>query len=157
MDYKYIEQLVERYWAGETTVEEERILRDFFSQPEIPEHLREEAVLFRSFAADQDVKLDEAFDQRVLARVEKEESQVVVPLRPVGFVARVRPLFRAAAAVAIVFLVSYSVVRSVEEKTPADNFAQMNDTTIVTNLETVQPVQVGVKTATVDSFVVDRK
>ena len=28
MDYKYIEQLLERYWNGETTVEEEDILRD---------------------------------------------------------------------------------------------------------------------------------
>ncbi|MBQ4446467.1 MAG: pyruvate ferredoxin oxidoreductase, partial [Prevotella sp.] len=32
MDYKYIEQLLERYWQGMTTLEEERILRAFFSQ-----------------------------------------------------------------------------------------------------------------------------
>ena len=27
MDYKYIEQLLERYWEGETTLQEESILR----------------------------------------------------------------------------------------------------------------------------------
>ena len=32
MDYKYIEQLLERYWKCETTLEEEEILRMFFSQ-----------------------------------------------------------------------------------------------------------------------------
>jgi hypothetical protein len=37
MDYKYIEQLLERYWECETTLQEEAILRAFFSQPEMPE------------------------------------------------------------------------------------------------------------------------
>ena len=30
MDYKYIEQLLERYWNCETSLEEEQILRAFF-------------------------------------------------------------------------------------------------------------------------------
>ena len=32
MDYKYIEQLLERYWNCETSAEEEQILRIFFQQ-----------------------------------------------------------------------------------------------------------------------------
>lgn len=36
MDYKYIEQLLERYWNCETSVEEEQILRIFFQQKELP-------------------------------------------------------------------------------------------------------------------------
>ena len=31
MDYKNIEQLLERYWECETTPQEERILKAFFS------------------------------------------------------------------------------------------------------------------------------
>ena len=46
MDYKYIEQLLERYWEGETTLQEESILRTFFSQPEVPENLRKYQPLF---------------------------------------------------------------------------------------------------------------
>ena len=38
-DYKYIEQLLERYWECQTTLEEESILRTFFAQDEIPMHL----------------------------------------------------------------------------------------------------------------------
>ena len=36
MDYKYIEQLLERYWRCETSLQEEEILRAFFSQEDIP-------------------------------------------------------------------------------------------------------------------------
>ena len=32
MDYKDIEQLLERYWQCETSVEEESVLRDFFTK-----------------------------------------------------------------------------------------------------------------------------
>ena len=39
MDYKYIEQLMERYWRGETSLEEEDILRAFFSQDNVPAEL----------------------------------------------------------------------------------------------------------------------
>ena len=35
MDYRYIEQLLERYWQCETSIEEERILKAFFSQDEV--------------------------------------------------------------------------------------------------------------------------
>ena len=46
MDYKYIEQLLERYWNCETSVEEEQILRIFFQQKELPAHLRRYRSLF---------------------------------------------------------------------------------------------------------------
>lgn len=39
MDYKYIKQLLERYWRCETSLEEEKILRTFFSQKDVPAEL----------------------------------------------------------------------------------------------------------------------
>ena len=39
MDYKYINQLLERYWRCETSLEEEDILRSFFSQKDVPVEL----------------------------------------------------------------------------------------------------------------------
>ena len=41
MDYKYINQLLERYWTGETSLEEEQILRAFFSQANVPDELKQ--------------------------------------------------------------------------------------------------------------------
>ena len=36
MDYKYITQLLDRYWKCETTLEEEEILKAFFCQKDVP-------------------------------------------------------------------------------------------------------------------------
>ena len=46
MDYKYINQLLDRYWKGETSLEEEQILRSFFSQICVPEELAKYRPLF---------------------------------------------------------------------------------------------------------------
>ena len=46
MDYKYITQLLDRYWKAETTVEEENILRAFFSPTSVPEELKQYSWLF---------------------------------------------------------------------------------------------------------------
>lgn len=47
MDYKYIEQLLERYWECETSEAEESILRTFFSQKDIPAELKRYEALFK--------------------------------------------------------------------------------------------------------------
>ncbi|TWF42633.1 hypothetical protein FHW36_102394 [Chitinophaga polysaccharea] len=51
MDYKWISDLLDKYWEGETTLEEEATLRDFFSVPhaDLPEALQEAAPLFQYF------------------------------------------------------------------------------------------------------------
>ena len=48
MDYKYINQLLDRYWKAETSLEEEEILRAFFSQDELPAELKPYQALFLS-------------------------------------------------------------------------------------------------------------
>ena len=73
MDYKYIEQLLERYFAAETSLEEESILRTFFHQEEIPAHLYQWRALF---IADDDEVLGDDFDARIL-EMTSEESQPV--------------------------------------------------------------------------------
>ncbi|MFN0014080.1 MAG: hypothetical protein ACKVU2_05985 [Saprospiraceae bacterium] len=50
-----IRSLLDRYWEGETTLEEERRLKAFFSNDNIPEDLLREAALFRAFRAEQAV------------------------------------------------------------------------------------------------------
>jgi hypothetical protein len=54
MDYKRISALLERYWEGETSLEEEALLREFFSvpRPGMPEELKEAAPLFQYFHAE---------------------------------------------------------------------------------------------------------
>ena len=63
MDYKYIEQLLERYWNCETSVEEEQILRIFFQQKELPAHLRRYRSLFTYQEEAAGMKLGDDFDK----------------------------------------------------------------------------------------------
>ncbi len=93
MDAKYIEQLLERYWQCETTLEEEAKLRDFFSGDNIPARLLRYKDLFVYQQLQQEERLGEDFDARVLARVEAP----VVKVRRLTMMSRLSPLFKAAA------------------------------------------------------------
>ena len=82
MDYKYINQLLDRYWKAETSLEEEEILRAFFSQDELPAELKPYQALFS-------YEMGEAKQEPNKAKV-------------VSLTERLKPLFKAAAVVAIV-------------------------------------------------------
>ena len=111
MDYKYIEQLLERYWAAETSLEEEGILRAFFSQKDIPAELEQYRALFCWEAEEADVRLlDDDFDARILALTEK-EPQVTVKAREISMRRRLMPLFKAAAVVAIFLTIGGALQR----------------------------------------------
>ena len=99
MDYKYIEQLLERYWQGETTLQEEGILRTFFSQPDIPEDLRKYRELF---TIEREEPLGDDFDARILAMIDDESQEPQQQAKIVTMVSRLKPLFKAAAIVAII-------------------------------------------------------
>ena len=98
MDYKYIEQLLERYWEGETTLQEEAILRTFFNQEDVPAGLMKYKSFFECGL--QEETLGDDFDARILSSIGQEESKVkMISL------SRLKPLFKAAAVVAILLTI----------------------------------------------------
>ena len=98
MDYKYIEQLLERYFQCETTLKEEEILRTFFLQEDVPVWLMKYQTLF-NYEAQQEEPLGNDFDDRILSLIEQEEP---VKAHTLTITQRLKPLFKAAAIVAIV-------------------------------------------------------
>lgn len=104
MDYKYISQLLDRYWQGETTLEEEQILRSFFSQLCIPEELQKYRSLFIYEQTEKHTNtLGDDFDERMLALIDEPET---VKARRVTMKERFAPFFKAAAMVAIILTLS---------------------------------------------------
>ena len=106
MDYKYIEQLMERYWNAETTLEEESILRSFFRQENIPAEMEPLRALFADEANSQ--QLGDDFDARILEMIGKEETAKTaktVKAREISLTHRLMPLFKAAAVVAIILTI----------------------------------------------------
>lgn len=100
MDYKYIQQLLERYWNAETSLEEERILKTFFSQDNVPDDLKKYKPLFAYEQQETEKEvLGDNFDERILNLT---EGEVRVKARRITMTQRLMPLFKAAAVVAIV-------------------------------------------------------
>lgn len=102
MDYKYINQLLERYWNGETSLEEEQILRSFFSQICVPEELAKYRPLFNYEQTETKIdRLGDDFDERIMSMI-GEPQEIKVKAQPIRISQRFAPLFKAAAMVAIV-------------------------------------------------------
>lgn len=141
MDYKYIEQLLERYWQCETTLQEEQILRTFFSQQELPEELRRYQPLFTA-ESEKEEALGADFDARILAAIGEQPSAKVVT-----WGSRLMPLFRAAAIVAIVLTLGNAAQAPWEWgwDDPKDALSKMHSEVVdsVNVLQTIQAEMVG--------------
>lgn len=112
MDYRYIEQLLERYWQCQTTLEEETILRAFFAQDDVPMHLLRYRQLFLAEHEErQRVTLGDDFDRRMLAIINDEEP---VKARQITLSQRFRPFFRAAAVIAIMITLGTAAQKALE-------------------------------------------
>ncbi len=111
MDYKYIEQLLERYFQAETTLEEEQILRAFFLQKpgDMPAALQQYAPLFDVMA--EKPKLDADFDERILALT---EGTVQVKAKTIKMGERLKPFLRAAAVVAVILTLGNAIKQAVD-------------------------------------------
>ena len=157
MDYKYIEQLLERYWQCETTLQEESILRSFFSQDEIPAELEQYKALFAM--QQQEPTLGDDFDARILAMVGQDEKPKA---KVVTLTSRLMPLFRAAAVVAIILTLGNAAQAPWDRgwDDPKDAYAkfqQMHEADSVNTLGTIQAENIAdtVKVATDNPTIIE--
>lgn len=142
MDYKYIEQLLDSYWKGQTSLEEEKILKAFFSQKDIPAKLKMYQPLF--VYAQKEVFQDglgEDFDQKLLSIIGEEAP---VKARTITMTQRLMPLFKAAAVVAIILTLSNAMQMSFNSSN--------ND---LNNIDATEQVQQGRSVAIGDSATQD--
>ena len=110
MDYKYINQLLDRYWKAETSLEEEEILRAFFSQDELPAELKPYQALFSyEMGEAKQETLGDDFDQKMMAMIEDEYTKKPNKAKVISLTKRLKPLFKAAAVVAIILTLGNAV------------------------------------------------
>lgn len=125
MNYQYIEQLLDRYWNCETTLEEEQILRSFFSQADVPSHLKQYAAFFAYEATQKEEKLGEDFDKRILAMTEEKQA---VEAKTVKLATRIAPFFKAAAVVAVVLTIGNIAERALQNNAVNSTTVNVTDT-----------------------------
>jgi len=125
MNYQYIEQLLERYWECQTTLEEEQILRSFFRQQDVPDSLKSYADYFSYEEESRYERLSEEFDERILAMTSEE---LTVKAKTISLSSRLAPLFKAAAVVAVVLTIGNVTERALQSNTGGDVTTGIKDT-----------------------------
>jgi len=136
MDYKYIEQLLERYWECQTTREEETILRNFFRQEDVPASL----LPYRQLFIEEDIManehLSDGFADRMLSLVGEDAPLLghrmergSCKARRLTFMYRLRPFYRAAGLVAILLTIGNAAHQSMTDEVQqmTDNGQQITD------------------------------
>jgi len=80
MNIKEIEELLGKYYEGNTTLAEEKLLKKFFSRDDVPVHLRDHQPMFRFFAEESAQTLsDERQNETLIRKIEeyREETSAV--------------------------------------------------------------------------------
>jgi hypothetical protein len=112
MDSKHIEQLLEKYWNCETSLEEEKELRTYFGGSAIPSQLKETAQLFRYFEEEKKKSAGESFDEAIIKQVHPRKGAKVVQM-----LSNIR-LSRIAAGVVVVLAAAYFIHLEVKKAYP---------------------------------------
>lgn len=112
MDSKQIEQLLEKYWNCETSLEEERVLREYF-RGQVPENMNEVASLFRYFESQQQKEINSPdFDAEVKQQIRQH--------RPKGKVINLAFALRIAAGLLVVMVATFFVRQEIRKSYPSE-------------------------------------
>jgi hypothetical protein len=78
MEYEIIKQLLDKYWEANTSLEEEKMLADYFKSGNVHPNLLVYCQLFSYYDEQYQVSLPEDFDKKVLQRIEEQKSAPVI-------------------------------------------------------------------------------
>jgi hypothetical protein len=113
MDSNRIDELLKKYWNCETSLEEEQQLREYFRTKEIPEPLKETAVLFRYFDNHKKKTItDVAFDKGVMQKIGSPRQTRIVRL--------FYNSMRIAAGIAVLVVATWLVRNEIRNSTPQE-------------------------------------
>ncbi len=141
MDYNNIRKLLDKYWAGESSLQEETQLREFFSGTNVPEDLKTYQPLFQFFQLEQDKNLNGDFDQRLIQELKSSEN-------PKSKVRRLPYyLMRVAAAGLLLFSIyfvnqqwnqNFYTQVATEEMTPEEVYAQTKQALLLVSVKMIK-------------------
>lgn len=113
MDSSQIKQLLEKYWACETTLEEEQALRDYFQGQHVPETWGDTAELFRYFESEKNKSLNENFNDLVTNRIRQRQGGKVIQF---GW----PQMARVAAGILVVVVAGYFIRAEIRKSYPEE-------------------------------------
>lgn len=114
MDSKQLEQLLEKYWSCETSLEEEQHLREYFRGSEIPDAHRGTAELFRFLNEEKGKSLNANFEKDVTKKLRQRHGGKIVSMVSYANIARV------AAGVLVLVVATYFIRQEVRKSYPKE-------------------------------------
>ena len=114
MDSKNIEQLLEKYWMCETSLEEEQQLRDYFRGHGVPESMKEATALFRFFDSEKNNTLHENFEPAVTKQLRQRQGGKMISMANVNYIARI------AAGILVVVAATYFIRQEIRKSYPQE-------------------------------------
>lgn len=127
MNIEQIKSLLARFYEGQTTPEEERLLADFFRREDVPEDLQEDKQLFLLLAQTSDQEMPQDIAEEITAFVNNLGQTKIQPLIPEdkqrkGVIFRLKTppkmWYRVAATVAILLAIGGGVLHHQRTYTP---------------------------------------
>ena len=114
MDFKNIEQLLEKYWSCETSLEEEQQLRHFFRGESVPDSMKETAELFKFFDAEKNKSLSENFEHAVTKQLRQRHGGKIVSMVSFKNIARI------AAGIRVLVVATFFIRQEIRKSYPKE-------------------------------------
>jgi hypothetical protein len=112
MIIKEIEELLERYYEGNTSLEEEKRLKTFFSQEEVPPHLKSHAAIFRFHSEEIKEELNDPRFEEALFLSTNEPAVVSIRSRTKYYY----PVFAITATFLLLFGLLFTIEKDILDK-----------------------------------------
>jgi hypothetical protein len=120
MDSERIEALLNKYWNCETSLEDEQELQTYFTQSQIPEHLKDTAAFFGYFDEEKKKSLDNSsFEKELIHRIQVPKKGKIASL--------MFNSMRIAAGIIALVLAVWLVRMEVRKSTPVETADTYND------------------------------
>ncbi len=126
MDYKiaHIEALLQKYWQGETSRQEEDILKRFFTEGPVPPHLQSYVPIFAFFIQGQQQNIcEKEFSKKIVSKIESRKATTLPKPRKIKY--PLKNIFRLAAG--FVLLATFFFLQPLSRKNKAAS-TQLSDT-----------------------------
>lgn len=114
MDSKGLEQLLEKYWNCETSLEEEKLLREYFKGNDVPESMKDTASLFKYFETERARTSEEDLGRTVTKKIRSRQRGKIITMVNVYRMARI------AAGLLVVVVATYFVRQEVRKSYPPE-------------------------------------
>jgi len=77
MDFKKLDDLLEKYWEGETDLGQESALRRYLQHPDLPEKFKKEALLFKYYEEERKSRFENESMEDILLEKDLVEKRII--------------------------------------------------------------------------------